>query len=47
MDPSIAHTAEVKGDIRLRFRTAKNRAVIAKKVYMVSKTTKGLTSKAI
>ena len=37
MDPMIAGTAEVKGDIRLRFRTAKNRVVIAKKVLMVSK----------
>lgn len=37
MDPSIAGTAEVQGDIRLRFRTAKNRVVIAKKVLQVSK----------
>lgn len=47
MDPSIAGTAEVKGDIRLRFRTAKNRVVIAKKVFMVSKTQKKLSSKAV
>ena len=47
MDPNIAGTAEVKGDNRLRFRTAKNRVVIAKKVMMVSKTSKGMTSKAV
>lgn len=46
MDPSIAGTAEVKGDIRLRFRTAKNRVVIAKKIILVSKTQKGLTLKS-
>ena len=47
MDPNIAGTPEVRGDIRLRFRTAKNRVVIAKKIIMVSKTPKGLSSRAV
>lgn len=46
MDPSIAGYAEVKGDIRLRFRTAKNRVVIAKKILVVNKTQKGLSLKS-
>jgi len=47
MDPNIAGTPEVKGDIRLRFRTAKNRVVIAKKIISVAKTSKGMSSKAV
>jgi DNA repair protein RAD50 len=47
MDPSIAGTPEVKGEIRLRFKTAKGKTVIVKKVIEVSKTAKGLSSKTV
>ena len=47
MDPKIAGTPEVRGDIRLRFKTAKNKQVIAKKVLLVSKTGKNLNFKSM
>ena len=47
MDPKIAGTPEVRGDIRLRFKTAKNKQVIAKKILLVSKTGKNLNFKSM
>jgi DNA repair protein RAD50 len=46
-DPKLAGTPEVKGDIRLRFRTVNNKEVIAKKMIAVSKTVKGLSLRAV
>ena len=46
MDPKLAGTPEVKADIRLRFRTAKGRQVIAKKIFTVNKTSKATSYKS-
>ena len=47
MDSKIAGTPEVKADIRLRFKTANQRKIIATKISTVSTTSKGISFKSV